>query len=417
MPIKNITDRYRPQRSGKIHLGVKSKKTLEGGKVVEYPSEVNYFVLRDAPELLPFYGPDPEDRLNPKKVHLELRAALPSTRFERGFPLYLEKVFPQYLKRYTAAGLHCKGDGEMAVCLNEETGALEEQPCPCEFLDSGDCKRIGILRIRVRDLPTFNIYQITTSSFNSIMNMNGFLRDLWEHCIVHGIDISDVKLLLKRVPATVQRLESESGSGKKKKKLSKSTHYLLSMDLDPAYYKTLDDVHGRPILPPGYAKKELDQGQIPIGYDYDKVLPPVNESADPLYLQTGFQPDHADAPSSESAQPQAQDEKKKLEKKTSGLHDLGAEQGFPEGPAGTKAAPPAQPQGSALFKEDLEIEEEKKTLMQVVDEYLKLGGKLTQAVLEKIDKFKTKEEYSIAIGYYRAQASKRRKRKTRPEGL
>lgn len=395
MPIKNITDRYRPPRSGKIHLGVKSSKTLEGGKVVEYPSEVNYFVLRDAPELLPFYGPDPEDRLNPKKVHLELRAALPSTRFERGFPLYLEKVFPQYLKRYTAAGLHCKGDGEMAVCLNEDTGALEEQPCPCEYLDSGECKRIGILRIRIRDLPTFNVYQITTSSFNSIMNINGFLRDLWEHCIVHGIDISDVKLLLKRIPATVQRLESEKGAGKKKKKLSKSTHYLLSMDLDPKYYKTLDDVRGRPILP----------ARVP------EQLPAADESADPLYGQTGFQPEHADDPPAEV-------EKKKPNQKTSGLHDLGLEQGFPEGPAEAikKASPESQP-GSALFKEDLEVEEEKSTLMQVMGEYEKLGGKLTQAVLDKIAKFKTKEEYSIAIGYYRAQASKRRKRKARPEGL
>jgi hypothetical protein len=400
MPIKNITDRYRPPRSGKIHLGVKATKTLESGKVVEFPSEVNYFVLRDAPELLPFYGPDPEDPKNPKGIHLELRAALPSTRFERVFQLYLEKVFPQYLKRYTAAGLHCKGDGETAVCLNEETGALEEQPCPCEFLDTGECKRIGILRIRVRDLPTFNVYQITTSSFNSIMNINGFLRDLWEHCIVHGIDISDIKLLLKRIPATVQRLENEKGTGKKKKKLSKSTHYLLSMDLDPAYYKTLDDVHGRPILPPGYAKKE-------------PALPAPDESADPMYSQTGFQPDHADDPPAEV-------EEKKPTQKTSGIHDLGAEQGFPEGPPAikTKACPADMtPGGSALFKEDLEIEEEKKSLQQVIGEFEKLGGKVSQSVLDKIAKFKTKEEYSIAIGFYRAQASKRRKRKTRPEGL
>jgi len=386
-PIKGISSIYRPVRQGKIHLGVKVTKKRADGAEVSYPSEVDFFVLKDAPELIPFYGEKPTS----------LNVMLPSARFEReNLVQYLEKVIPQYLKRYRTSGLLCKGDGETATSINEETGAMEEQSCPCDYLDKGECRRIGILRIRVQEIASFGIYQITTSSFNSIVNLNSFIRDLCEHCLVNRIDISQVKLILKRIESDVQRLE--------KGKVRKSTHHIMALDLDPRFYKSLDEVR----------IKALQAGMGPT----PQALPPPDESPDTLYLgPREVQPNHADAPSSESFHPQVQAEKKKPDQKTSGLHDLGAEQGFPEGPPASKTCPAAQSQGSALFKEDLEIEEEKKSLQQVIAEFEKLGGKLGEDVLAKIAKFKTKEEYSIAIGYYRAQASKRRKRKTRPEGL
>ena len=89
MPIKGITSKYRPVRHGKIYLGVK-KKTKDG---VEYPSEVNFFILKNCPELIEIYGPDPENPDNPEGLHQELHISLPSARFDKNFDDYLEKVF------------------------------------------------------------------------------------------------------------------------------------------------------------------------------------------------------------------------------------------------------------------------------------------------------------------------------------
>ena len=235
MPIKKFKNQYRPQRQGKIHLGIKKFKTGQDGKVVEFPAEVNYFVLKDCPELVQIYGPDPEDILNPQDVHRELHVTLLSARFEEEkFDDYLEKVFPQYYKRYRMSGLFCKGDGETADCINVETGAMDEIECPCEYLEKGDCKQIGIFRFRVQEVVSLNIYQITTSSTNSILNINSFLRDILEFCIVNRIDPSSVKLVLKREMAVVQRMDNGHPTHSK--------HFLLVLDLDKRFYKNLDEV-------------------------------------------------------------------------------------------------------------------------------------------------------------------------------
>jgi len=250
MPIKNITEVYRPQRQGKIHLGVKVVKK-KGTEDVEYPKEVDYFVLKDAPGLEEIYKGEPK----------ELHITLPTARFEaERFDQYLDKVFPQWLKRYGKAGLYCKGDGDTATCLDPETGMMKEQACPCAYLESGDCKRIGILRIRIQEIPSFNVYQITTSSFNSIVNINSFIRDLTEFCLVNRIDTSNVKLVLRRGEQDVQRLEGGQ--------LKKSRHYIMTMDLDPRFYKTLDDVRPKALPQPVPAPKQL---------------PPADESLDDLY--------------------------------------------------------------------------------------------------------------------------------------
>jgi hypothetical protein len=264
--IKGITSIYRPQRQGKIHLGI--KKQSSSGK--DYPAEVDYFVLKDAPEVAEHY-PD-----KPKELHV----MLPSSRFEKNFADYLERVFPQNLKRYRASGLMCKGDGEAAVCVNVESGELEERPCPCEFLESGECKRIGIFRFRIQEIPTFNIYQITTSSFNSIVNINSFIRDLAEHCMVSGIDISSVKLALRREEQEVQRLE--------KGKTTKSKHHIMILDLDRRHYKSIEDVR-RLALPQAQAKP--------------KALPPPAEDRDDLFFPTD-----AEAGAGDEAEPTEQNE-------------------------------------------------------------------------------------------------------------
>jgi len=261
MPIKNLTDLYRPVRQGKIHLGI--MKESKDGK--PYPSEVDFFVIPT--ELQEFYGATPK----------ELNVSLPSARLDRSFDLYLEKTFPQYLKRYKGGKgygvLVCKGDGEVANTWDEEEGGMKEIPCPCDYFDKGDCRKIGILRVRIREVASFNIYQITTSSFNSIVNINSFIRDLIEHCAVYRIDPSSVKLVLRRKEQPVQRITN--GTPKK------STHYILELDLDPKYYKTLDDVKGEARLMPAKTPE---------------ALPPVDESKDELfYPEGGFKPEEEES--------------------------------------------------------------------------------------------------------------------------
>jgi len=258
MPIHGISKVYRPQRSGKIHLGIKVKKTKKGGEVVEYPAEVDYFVLYDAPELGQHYGEKPK----------MLNITLPSSRFEKNFDEYIDKVFPQYLKRYTAAGLWCKGDGENATEVNPESeGGMEERGCPCEYLETGACRRIGIFRFRIQEIASFNVYQITTSSYHSIVNINSFIRDLIEHCALNRIDPSGVKLILLRKEETVGRLAKDG-------KLQKSKHHILMLDLDPRFYKNLSDVRGA---------AQLEVPGVPAA-----ALPAADESLDPLfYPQAG----------------------------------------------------------------------------------------------------------------------------------
>lgn len=152
MPIKDLSNRGRVPRLGKIHLGVMKK-----GKKSEYPSAVDYFVC--PPEVKKVYGNQPK----------RLKIAFHSND--------LEEVFPQYYKRYgRSTGLVCKGDGENANCANSETGEFEEITClgrECEYYKENKCKQIGNLYFLIRGVDRFGVYQLDTSSYNSILNING----------------------------------------------------------------------------------------------------------------------------------------------------------------------------------------------------------------------------------------------------
>lgn len=150
MPIKDFQGRGRIPRLGKIHLGVKVK-----GKS-EYPKATDYFVCPI--EVRAVYGE------KPKRLEIAFHSD------------NLEEVFPQYYKRYgKSTGLVCKGDGEIANCINE-TGEFEEIDClgrECEFYKKNKCKTIGNLCFMIRGVNRFGVYQLDTSSYNSILNING----------------------------------------------------------------------------------------------------------------------------------------------------------------------------------------------------------------------------------------------------
>jgi len=186
MPIRDLQEIKRLPRLGKIKLGTKT----EGEK--GYPKAADHFI---APEpVRNVYGERPKS---------------------------LKIVFPtddnpdQWLRCYSASrGLICKGDGERAVRLvdkktgklagagSEETELVEVQ-CEyenCEEYKRKRCRRVMCLQFMLPDVKGFGIWQLDTSSFYSIVNINStisMLRDVIGR-------ISFVPLELKLQPKEVQ---------------------------------------------------------------------------------------------------------------------------------------------------------------------------------------------------------------------
>lgn len=236
MPIKNLSDARRLPRLGKIRLGIK-EVSEKAGK--EYPVEVDYFV---APQKVQdVYGE------KPKELNIMFPVENP------------EVFFQQYYKRYGYSLLRCKGDGEIAYTWDEEKGGMKSISCPCEKLDSGDCKQIGTLQFLLPNVPGAGVWQITTSSKNSIIDINSSIDFIKSVC---G-RIRMIPLVLRRVETKTQRLEN----GKPKS----GTHYTLQIDLADISLRQLQE----------YAKKAPEA----------VLLPPPDESKDDLlYPENGFKP-------------------------------------------------------------------------------------------------------------------------------
>jgi hypothetical protein len=236
MPIKNLSDVRRLPRLGSIHLGI--KKQTSGGK--DYPAEVDYFVCPPAVQAV--FGEKPT----------ELRIM---------FPVDNDAVFfQQWNKRYTTSLLQCKGDGEKAFTWDEENGGMKEIPCPCDKLGK-ECKPIGILQFLLPDVQGAGVWQITTSSKTSIIDVNSSISFIRAIC---G-RINMIPLILKREKTEMQRIEN--GTPKK------STHYTLKIDVD-------EKVTLRNLQQSAQIKAEL------------VLLPPADESKDELfYPENGFKPE------------------------------------------------------------------------------------------------------------------------------
>lgn len=197
MPIKNLSDVRRLPRLGKIALGVKKKSS--GGK--DYPAEVDYFVCPDKVKAV--FGETPK----------ELRIMFPVNN--------AEIFFAQWYKCYGASALKCKGDGEKAFTWDEEAGGMKEIPCPCPKLESGECKQIGILQFLIPEVAGAGVWQITTSSKNSIIDLNSSIDFVRAIC---G-RVNMIPLVLKREEHAMTRTEK---NGQQKK----SVHYTMRIDAD-----------------------------------------------------------------------------------------------------------------------------------------------------------------------------------------
>ncbi len=198
----SFSQNRRIPRLGKIRLGLKVQKRRQDGSTVEYPTETNFFVV--PPEVEAVYGPKPTS----------LDIMLPSDNEEA--------VFPQSLAWFgRSKGLRCKGDGETAERLNEQTGQWEPRRCPCEHYRTkenprGECTEQGILMFILPKVSMGGTFQLRTGSYHSVVDINS------------GLDY--VRALIGRismVPLKLQRVARETHADGKKQ-----VHYTLSLTLD-----------------------------------------------------------------------------------------------------------------------------------------------------------------------------------------
>jgi len=223
MPIKDLSNIRRLPRLGKIQLGIKvktntpckckqkaayptaDKKPLQdcmlckGTGFLHRPKEVDYFVLPKS--LQEFYPGEPKE--------------LPIM-----FPVENAEVFfQQWYKCYGFNVLKCKGDGVDATTWDEKKQGMISIACPCEKLETGVCRRVAILQFLLPDVPGAGVWQISTTSRNSIIDINssvGYIRSICGR-------VRMIPLVLKREPIKTQRLE---------KGVAKSgTHYTLKIDM------------------------------------------------------------------------------------------------------------------------------------------------------------------------------------------
>lgn len=210
--IKDISDRRRLPRLGKIRLGVKmiSKKT---GK--EYPKETDYFVCPE--EVRKIYGDQPKE-------------------LDVMFPLNeVEAIFPQrYVWYGQSRGVKCIGDGEKAQRADIEgmekaqgyrENIIREIECPCDKLGK-ECRRRAHLMVILPKVSLGGIYQIDLGSYHSIIDINSALSTDPENV---GYVMSLVGRIAM-VPLKLKRIAKEThGSGKKE------IHWTLQIIFEGSY--------------------------------------------------------------------------------------------------------------------------------------------------------------------------------------
>jgi len=221
--IANITDTQRLPRVAKIRLGEKDPSR-------GFPRATDHFVFTDCPELEELYGPECRE-IYPVVIPAEDE----------------EAYFKTSLSAYSTAGLFCRcSDGENAIRVNKgldmretiknkrgggerknpgfnkpadsqgwayleqqgvlnttDQGAMFEMPCPgaeCPYTRRDICKPLGRLFICVMDSPKFGVYEISTTSINTIRNVLSSAR----YIQATAGKITGIPLALKLVPMQVQ---------------------------------------------------------------------------------------------------------------------------------------------------------------------------------------------------------------------
>lgn len=155
-PIKGISEVIRLPRLGKIRLGI--KKELDG---MAYPEPTDYFVCPD--EVKKLY------REKPQELHIMFPTNNP------------DQWASQYLRCYSESRrLICRGNGNTAIASSSIGGTnlkeIQCNPLSCNSYRQGSCRRVMNLQFILADCPRFGVYQLDTSSYHSMVNINSSLE-------------------------------------------------------------------------------------------------------------------------------------------------------------------------------------------------------------------------------------------------
>lgn len=157
-------------------------------------------------------------------------------------PVDRDIFFQVFNKRYgSSAMLKCRGDGNGSVgeMIGEATCAIPEYAqglevigqnemgqtkvkCfgpDCFYQQSRECHRVGSLQVLLPELDAVGVWQLTTGSYNSIVNMQSAIDWLIGMCGRYQM-----------IPVPLIRMPQEIAHNEKGKQ-SKGTHYILQIDL------------------------------------------------------------------------------------------------------------------------------------------------------------------------------------------
>lgn len=189
MAIKGLSEIRRLPRAGKIRLGEKRLSQKTGNP---YPAAVDYFVWPEE------YAEALAELFGEKAREIDIM-------FPTDDP---EQICPQYLKRYGTSGLLCRGDGIVAECVDQETGEWVEIECnpeECPHFNATEeskksCRQVMNLRFVIPQLISEGVWQLDTSSYNSIIAVNSAID------YIRGLvgRVSMIPLRLRVVPREVQ---------------------------------------------------------------------------------------------------------------------------------------------------------------------------------------------------------------------
>ena len=167
MTIKHYEERLRLQIKGKIRLG--EKRVEKKGA----PVNLEYFVLKDAPEVKKFYGEEP--------TLLHVRFVYPAR--ELAAPYFYTWYTGGYVKDGVQQGgdCQCRGDGEVAqlyAARDPITGIVPTRKCmgeECPDFAKG-CKATMYLYVHLPLISEVDLYQISTKSKYNISHVQSTLK-------------------------------------------------------------------------------------------------------------------------------------------------------------------------------------------------------------------------------------------------
>jgi len=241
MPIKDVSDIRRMPRRGKVRLGIKVKP--EGKN--PYPRATDYFVIPD----------DIKQHLGDKPKQLNMM-----------FPTEkVDECAQQWLRGYSfTQGLVCKGNGRVATRkIDVETGDIARHttqewvfkewscdPDTCIEYSEKQCRRVMNLLFLMPDVPGFGCWQLDTTSFYSIVNVNSCIELIRKIC---G-RISFIPLTLSLEPIEV----SPPG-------ITKKTVHVLTIrsDFKLADFQKLGRVAPERIMLPALDEEEAPEDLFP----------------------------------------------------------------------------------------------------------------------------------------------------------